>query len=85
MDHGEKHQGRDGSLDQLEKDIAEDLELGSQLRGQEAEGNPQHHGGDNLKRQILVEGFLVEGGHVCDLVVVIGEWRAEGARSWRAP
>ncbi|MNC78144.1 hypothetical protein D3C75_1302900 [compost metagenome] len=73
MHYGEEHQRRDGGLDQLKKNIAEDLELGSQLRREKAEGDPQNHSGDDLEGQVFIERFFVEGGHICDLVVVIGE------------
>ena len=62
VDHGEKHQRRDGGLDQLEEDIAEDLETGGQFRGEKTEGDAEKHGGDDLESQVLVERFFCGGG-----------------------
>ncbi|MNP27044.1 hypothetical protein D3C76_1199300 [compost metagenome] len=85
MNNREKHQRSYGSLDQLKEDIAENLELGSQFWSQEAKGNTQHHGSDHLEREVFVERLFVDSGHVCDLVVFIGEQSAEGLDHGRAP
>ncbi len=58
MHNGEKHQWRNGGLDQFEKNVAENLEFGSQLWSDKAKGDTQQHGGYYLKRQVSVERFL---------------------------